>query len=218
MRLGYDKLFSGNGLRIMIPDKLSLALKDWAVAVEALLRGETCVLLRKGGIRDGRPGFQVKSREALLLPNREHQRPELVKEAFRPRIELPPPGWKPVEVQVLGWVQIVEDFEITSLESVTALGRHHIWTDTFAAERFGWRPTHPLHVLLIRAYRLAVPQAIRWREAYGGCRSWADLDQPISTNDSHPVLDDAAFAATQQAILKDLGITRKEPATTHAAS
>ena len=40
---------------------LTSALKEWAVAVEALEQGKTIMLLRKGGISEQGGRFQVKS-------------------------------------------------------------------------------------------------------------------------------------------------------------
>jgi hypothetical protein len=62
-------------------DSVRHALKEWAVAVEALERGETALVIRKGGIRE--KAFAVAKRRFLLLPGYEHQRPELLKPEYR---------------------------------------------------------------------------------------------------------------------------------------
>ena len=62
-------------------DSLRHALKEWAVAVKALERGETALVIRKGGIRE--KAFAVKDSRFLLLPGYEHQKPELLKPAYR---------------------------------------------------------------------------------------------------------------------------------------
>ena len=36
----------------MLPDHCQIALKEWAVTVQALARGEQILLLRKGGIHE----------------------------------------------------------------------------------------------------------------------------------------------------------------------
>ena len=60
-------------------------LKEWAVAVRALERGETALVVRKGGIRE--KAFAVKDSRFLLLPGYEHQRPELIKPEYRQLME-----------------------------------------------------------------------------------------------------------------------------------
>ena len=49
------------------------ALKEWAVAVNALESGKTIMLLRKGGIHERGGRFQVAHEQVLLYPTYEHQ-------------------------------------------------------------------------------------------------------------------------------------------------
>ncbi|MBV9455161.1 MAG: DUF1802 family protein, partial [Rubrobacter sp.] len=51
----------------------------------------------------------------------------------------------------------------------------------------------PLTVLILRAYVLPEPVELEYRTAYGGCKSWIELEQSVATAGSQPVLDDAAF-------------------------
>nr|MDQ5818405.1 DUF1802 family protein [Actinomycetota bacterium] len=60
---------------------LKQTLKEWAVTVRALERGDTALVVRKGGIRE--KAFAVKDSRFLLLPGYEHQRPELLKPEYR---------------------------------------------------------------------------------------------------------------------------------------
>lgn len=55
------------------------ALKEWAVAVDALAEGKTILLLRKGGIKEEGNRFRVAYEEILLYPTYEHQQPNLLK-------------------------------------------------------------------------------------------------------------------------------------------
>jgi len=48
------------------------ALKEWAVAVDALEQGKTIMLLRKGGIHE-QGGRFVAQNQILLYPTHEHQ-------------------------------------------------------------------------------------------------------------------------------------------------
>ncbi len=45
----------------------------------------------------------------------------------------------------------------------------------------------------MRAYRLREPRTIDYVPAYGGCRSWIDLQEPISLEGMQPALPDAQF-------------------------
>src|SRR5262245_43178910 len=54
------------------------ALKEWAVVVDSLGRGDQILILRKGGIAEGPEGFQIEHSEFLLFPTLYHQQRDLV--------------------------------------------------------------------------------------------------------------------------------------------
>ena len=66
----------------MFPAECRMALKEWAVTVEALDKGGQILLLRKGGIREEGRDFRVLHPEFLLYPSYEHQKKELLKESY----------------------------------------------------------------------------------------------------------------------------------------
>jgi hypothetical protein len=59
---------------------LTHALKEWAVAVEVLERGETALVVRKGGIRE--KAFAVPKTRFLFFKGYEHQKPEQLKSTY----------------------------------------------------------------------------------------------------------------------------------------
>jgi hypothetical protein len=170
------------------------ALKEWAVATDALERGETITLLRKGGIREEGKHFRVAHDEVLLYPTYEHQQPHLLKQDYASLVQPVPSGWHPETVRIGAWAGITDIFQVREKETVDALLPHHIWNEQFATERFGWKPRFPLYVLLLRVYRLAQAQIIPYRAEYGGCKSWIDLAEPITLNGMAPVLSDEQYA------------------------
>lgn len=169
------------------------ALKEWAVAVDALIAGETIVLLRKGGIREEGKHFRVAQNEVLLYPTYEHQEPDLLKEPYSALVQPVPSGWHPETVTIRGWARIEEIFQVTDASTVEALLPYHIWNDRFATERFGWKPRYPLYLLLLRAYHLREPRTIDYVPAYGGCRSWIDLQDPISLEGMQAAMPNPQF-------------------------
>ena len=67
----------------MLPDQCQLALKEWAVTVQALALGQQVLLLRKGGIHELGKNFRVVGPEFLLYPTYGHQREDLVKDVYQ---------------------------------------------------------------------------------------------------------------------------------------
>ena len=75
-----------------LPQVSDLALKEWAVAVKSLGRGEQVIILRKGGIHREDRDFRLVHPLFLLYPTYEHQKAELIKP----------------EVALCAWMQTLE--------------------------------------------------------------------------------------------------------------
>ncbi len=171
------------------------ALKEWAVAVDALEQGKTIMLLRKGGIKEESNRFKVAHDQVLLYPTYEHQQVDLLKAEYANQVQPVTSGWHPKTVRISSWAKITDILQVSDYSAVAALLHFHIWNAQFATERFNWKPRQPLYILLIRAYHLLEPLMIYYRQEYGGCRSWIDLAEPISIEDVIPVLNDAEYTA-----------------------
>lgn len=168
-------------------------LKEWAVAVDALERGKTIMLLRKGGIKEEGNRFTVAYNSVLLYPTYEHQQPNLLKAEYASGVTPVSSGWHPETIRVGSWAEITDILLVSEESVVASLLPHHIWNEQFVSDRLRWKPRQSLFVLLLRTYRLPQPQFISYRPEYGGCRSWIDLAEPISLEGIVPVLDDMAY-------------------------
>ncbi len=182
---------------------LKLALKEWAIALDALYQGEQILLLRKGGIREQGRGFTLEAEAFGLYPTYEHQKPELLKPAYAHRVEPVPSGWHPAQVTIRAWAAVTEKLELDRAEQIEALLPLHVWNERFVRDRLRWQPKMPLSLLLLRVYHLATPQILDYCPAFGGCRSWLELPKAITVENSHPVLSDEGYGS-QVAHLKTL--------------
>jgi hypothetical protein len=173
--------------------QLNHALKEWAVAVEALQEGKTIVLLRKGGIREVKKGFQVEYGKFWLYPTYEHQKPELLKPEYAARVTPVESGWHPETISISVCGEITEVIPMSDRARVEALQPYHIWNERMITERLGWQSDRPLLLVLLRAYYLPQPKIIAFDRLYGGCKSWIDLVEPIPTSTLVPVLSDTVY-------------------------
>lgn len=192
---------------------MPIALKEWAVTVRALAEGEQLVTLRKGGIREENKHFEIAGRKFFLYPTFDHQQAGLVRESHVPELKRaledgvwnPPaptarmmeagiPVAQPVSVRLRAWAEVVASYEITQPEALESLVPYHVWTREYAAKRFNWKPRHPLHVLLLRTYRIPRPVTIRVLENYLGCKSWLEVERDLAFEGTAVVSDDE-FAA-----------------------
>ncbi len=172
-------------------NSLQNALKEWAVAVKALERGDTALVVRKGGIRE--KAFAVPSTRFLLLPGYEHQRPELLKPGYRGLMAGIPDRKDDGPLIFTSFAEVHAAYEISSPEALEAIDPHHIWTPEYAESRFRWRPKKPLTVLVLRTHLLPGPVELPYSESYGGCTSWIELDAAVPTEGSRPALSDDEF-------------------------
>ncbi|NEQ82765.1 MAG: DUF1802 family protein [Moorea sp. SIO2I5] len=169
------------------------ALKEWAVAVDALEAGKTIMLLRKGGIREQGNCFRVAHPKVLLYPTYEHQKPNLLKPDYAEQVKPVLSGWHPETVRIGSWASITDILSVTEQSTVAALLPYHIWNEQFASERLKWKPRQALYVLLLRTYQLPEPVITPYHQEYGGCRSWIDLVEPISYQGVVPVWNDREY-------------------------
>lgn len=171
------------------------AFKEWAIVVDALGRGEQTIILRKGGIAEGRGGFQVEQPKFWLFPTLFHQQRESVLESAAARYpsvvsRLP----KDDVLQLEFMAEVVKWQRLESLEAARRLKGQHIWRDEVIAERFEWGRGKSIFALAVRAYRVPKPIQLPMRPEYGGCKSWMELDQDVEPAGAMPVLADPEFA------------------------
>lgn len=185
--------------------QLQQALKEWAVAVRALERGDTALVVRKGGIRE--KTFAVPSTRFLLFPGYEHQNPEQLKPAYHDLLRSIPDRPDEGPVRFTSFAEVREAYEISEKESLDAIDPHHVWTPEYAESRMKWRPKKPLTVLVLRTHLLPEPVELPYSASYGGCKSFIDTEEAVSTKGSRPALSDGEFerlAGPALRLLRDL--------------
>jgi hypothetical protein len=172
-------------------DSLHYALKEWAVAVKALERGETALVVRKGGIRE--KAFAVPKTRFLLLPGYEHQKPELLKRKHRHLMDEIPDLTDDGPLRFSSFAEVAGAYEISEPEELAAVDPHHMWTSEYAESRFKWRPKKPLTVLVLRTYLLPDTVTLPYVDEYGGCKSWIELRDTVTVEGALPALSEEDF-------------------------
>ena len=184
------------------------AFKEWHIIVKALGAGAQILILRKGGIAEGRGGFQVGASRFWLFPTRFHQQLEKTKPAaarFAPA-DLGTNGQPssqfsaPASIELRYFADIIQNEFLTDWSAVARLDPHHLWTEATIRERFDWSRPAGLHALVVRVHKLATPLTRPLTPDLGGCKSWIDLDCDFSAHPSAPVLSGAAFAARRSTL------------------
>jgi hypothetical protein len=170
----------------------SVGFKEWALVCEALGRGEQAILLRKGGIAEGREGFGFRHEEFFLFPTFFH---EQVVKVRAQGAELPAPREGAIEIRY--GAKIEAQKKIDSWAQAAALEPLHILDESVVRERFEYKGAG-LHVALVRVFGLEPLWIFPDEAAYGGCRSWVTLpDCPAGTR-FEPVVSDDEFQKREE--------------------
>jgi len=162
----------------------SVGFKEWALVCEALGRGQQSILLRKGGIAEGRDGFGFRYPEFFLFPTYFH---EQVGKVRMLNAEVPPA--REGEVEIRYFAKLAAQRQITSWEEAAALTPFHVLAEPVIRERFEYKSAG-LQVALVRVFRLEPAWVFADKPAYGGCRSWVNLPEVPEGTRFGPVLSD----------------------------
>lgn len=191
------------------------AFKEWAAIVNALLEGEQIVDVRKGGLREDGRHFGLQARRFWLYPTYLHQKPELLKPAYRaaPARTLVDAPADDV-VRIPGWAEVVGVATLFAPDQLAALESKFIWALDYAEMRLNWKKRDPLWVLALRVHTLVTPIEVAFDQAYGGCTSWVEVgglpDDPADVA-STPALSDAAFGSRLAGVRDSLSVPLEPP-------
>ncbi len=184
-----------------------LALKEWDIAVGALLAGELGFLARKGGIHEPGNRFLRDAARFWLFPTYEHQF-EYVDEGIdalrdpwatrltdarirhRTDTEAERSGvgtHTPEHIPIGGYVETLGVHEFWTGEAIAALTDMGIWTQAFVEARLRWKPREPLSVFRLQAFRLDAPLLVPADEVPKKCYSWLELPFALADQEGKAV-------------------------------
>ena len=189
-----------------IPAGLTLALKEWAVLVDAMGRGDLIAMVRKGGIREQRAGFDVRHERFLLYPTFFHEKVHELADRFRPTLDRAHGDRPPEGMLRLRFVaDVAAVWRVTELERLRGIVAEHGLTWGAVESRFRYRDNPVVHVVAVRVAQLPEVVTLPEIRRYTGCVSWVKLDQDVAVRPSQPVIDDPPFAARLRALASALG-------------
>jgi len=162
----------------------SVGFKEWSLVCDAFGRGEQSIILRKGGIGEGREGFSFRHREFFLFPTFFHEQVAKVRIASA---NLP---WAGDTIAIRWYAKVERALRIGSLGITEALPPLHSLTPEVVRERFGYRD-EGLNIAFVRVFELSPVWILQNEKRFAGCRSWVDLPSPPEMK-MRPVVDDEA--------------------------
>ncbi|HEX4087032.1 MAG TPA: DUF1802 family protein [Chthoniobacteraceae bacterium] len=177
----------------------SVAFKEWAIICETLGAGGQSVILRKGGIHEGRDGFSFQHPAFYLFPTLFH---EQIARTSLPA-STPIPAGTPGEIGIRQYAEVEWTATITELETALALQPFHVWNEEVVRGRFQYDEAPGIHLAFLRVYRCEPAWSFPDAPRYGGCRSWVTIPDapadirfsPVLTNEQHSLRCAALKAA-----------------------
>ena len=180
---------------------MSIAFKEWAVICDTLGSGGQSIILRKGGIHEGRDGFSFKHADFFLFPTLFHE------QIARTRLpaSTPIPAGPPGEFGIAYFARLEWAATITSLEIALALTPFHVWNEEVVRERFEYDEAPGLHLAFLRVFRCEPRWVFPDDPKYGGCRSWVTIPDAPRTMKLLPSLTDEEHDRRSAALKGALG-------------
>ncbi len=177
----------------------SPAFKEWHVIVEALGAGAQTLILRKGGIAEGRGGFKPEHERFWLFPTQYHEQVASTKPEAEKYSRFDPPT--KLDIPLKYYAEITDAVFLEDPEALAVLEPFHLWTPETIQERFDWSKQSGVHLLVLRVYRSRLVRRLKDSKDYGGCKSWiqvpVDLDQALGD----PVMADEEFRTRRSRLL-----------------
>ncbi|MBV8097640.1 MAG: DUF1802 family protein [Verrucomicrobia bacterium] len=177
----------------------SVAFKEWALVCASMLRGETSLIFRKGGVAEGREGFRFQHERFFLFPTFFHE------QADRLRIDVPSVEPEPNLVSFSAYVHVEFTRWIEDLSLLQPLSDLHILKPEVLEQRFAYDDPKGLHLAVIRVFGVIPVWSLALQKSFGGCRSWVELPEAPAELRFTPVIDDSEHASRVQRVCAALG-------------
>src|SRR5687767_9868798 len=148
-----------------VPPLPACGFKEWSMVCEALGAGAQSIILRKGGIHEGRGGFFWKHNGFFLFPTRFHEQ----------GVQFPWPGASPQAAEegddaphTLTLFATVEfKHQLTAWDDVERLRPFHYWTTETVRDRFDYTDSAGISLAFLRVWRVQPPWTFPDQPRYG---------------------------------------------------
>jgi len=193
------------------------ALKEWAVLVDAMARGDIIAMIRKGGIREQRTGFSVRHDRFLLYPTYFHEKlgevaPRLAPTLGTAHARRPTEGTIRLELVA----DVVGLWSVDDLDRLRAIEAEHGLEWSAVESRFHYRGKPGVQVIAARVSRLTSPVTLPESRRYVGCVSWVELDTDVDVEDAIAVVAAETLAGRVATLNEALGPMETVGARSHS--
>jgi hypothetical protein len=173
----------------------AIGFKEWALVCESMLRGETSLIFRKGGIAEGKEGFRFKHSQFFLFPSYFHE--QIGQTRLHPARNLES---QPETIAIDAFAYVEFTLWISDLQTLEPLSQFHILRPELLQKRFDQEEVKGLHLAFVRIFRVIPSWQLTFQTSFAGCRSWVDLPIPSPDLVCRPVLSDQEHERRQECV------------------
>lgn len=174
-------------------NSMPTGFKEWKSICDTLELGKQTIILRKGGIAEGREGFLWKHKKFFLFPTAHHDHRDQLKNDFPVNDSSFAKG-NDGRIEIRLHARIIWSADIGTMEIADKLAPYHIWKPEVIEQRFEYSESKGIRLALLRVSRLREPWILEDSPAFGGCRSWLELPEH-ELLDIEAVINDTDFSA-----------------------
>src|SRR5258708_13313254 len=159
----------------------SRGLTEWALGCEWVLRGETSLIFRKGGIAEGKECFRFKHSQFFLFPTFFHE--QIAQTRLDTTRDLGP-QLESIAIEAFAYVEFT--LWISDLQTIEPLSEFHILRPELLEKRFNQDDVKGVHLAFLRVFRVIPSCHLTFQSSFGACPSWVHLPTPSPALSSLP--------------------------------
>lgn len=181
--------------------ELSSLLKEKALIIHLLSKGDTTLIIRKGGKEDPAGQLLNESDIFFLAPGYRHSNPDIfAKEFYRDieKIQLTPDK---DTITISSFARVEKAIVIKDKSKLNSLYGWHGYSREEADRMFNYK--EPLvYLYLLRIYNLQKPIILPKPEDHSGCKSLVPLDKNVAVSGYEPAVSDIIYSYRKDILMQ----------------
>jgi len=181
--------------------ELSSLLKEKALIIHLLSKGDTTLIIRKGGKDDPSGQLLNKSDTFFLAPSYRHSDPAIFAKEFHRDIEKINLTPDKDTITLSSFARVEKALVIKDKSKLNSIYGWHGYSKEEAERMFNYK--EPLvYLYLLRVYNLQKPIIIPKPDNYSGCKSLVSLNKNVAISSYEPAVSDIIYSYRKDILMQ----------------
>lgn len=181
--------------------ELSSLLKEKALIIHLLSKGDITLIIRKGGKDDPAGQLLNESDTFFLVPSYRHSDPAIFAKEFHRDIEKIKLTPDKDTITISSFARIEKAIIIKDKSKLNSLYGWHGYSREEAERMFNYKESL-VYLYLLRIYNLKDPLILPKPEDYSGCKSLVPLDKNIAVSSYEPAVSDIIYSYRKDILMQ----------------